>query len=225
MRVSKFDLNQLLGAQPPEPLAAPSKLCAAVPVAAPEASPLPAPPPPCDQPVPCATGPSAASLHVATQSPPLNRASASDVRFELAKVLPRLWAKAQLDAPAGKAATGSGKERLRALLVWLLEKRQAKVHLRHTLKYRHDGADCSGRLDLIAVSTGAPTLAVEIDWAYSKASLEKLLAAHRQGLNVLWVCGAKLDRDAAKALRVRANAEFGSTFGWLFMFHLDHGWL
>lgn len=145
-----------------------------------------------------------------------------DVRFELARALPALWAKAQRNPEDSKAA--QGKEKLRDLLLWLLAKRNAVVHPRHSVMYLHDGKTVAGRLDLVA-RLADTAVAIELDWAYAKASIEKLQAAHKEGMQVMWVCGAKLDKTAAKALRARANADFGSTFGWLFMFHLEHGWL
>lgn len=148
----------------------------------------------------------------------------ADIRFEIARALPALWAKAKRDFAEGKATRE--KDKLRDLLVWLLTKRNATVRQRQTQQFTHEGKATSGRLDIVACrDDGNPPLAIEVDWAYARPSLEKLLAAHRSGMQVMWVCGAKLDRAAAKALRARANAEFGPTYSWLFMFHLEQGWL
>lgn len=199
MRVPKTELNQLLGA-----------------LASAEASPPPAPLPP--------AAPAAAAQPPATEPAAKMHAPVSgDIRFELARALPALWAKAQRDFADGKAVRE--KDKLRDLLVWLLAKRNATVRQRQGVTFSHEGHSSSGRLDVVASLGAGPSLAIEVDWAYARASLEKLQAAHRQGMHVMWVCGAKLDRAAAKALRSRANLEFGPTYGWLFMFHLEHGWL
>jgi hypothetical protein len=117
------------------------------------------------------------------------------------------------------------KDKLRDLIVWLLTKRSATVRQRMTLHFKHEGQAVSGRLDVVAHLTDRSELAIEVDWAYSRPSIEKLQAAHRQGMRVMWVCGAPLTKAAAKALRSRATAEFGPTYGWLFMYHLEHGWI
>lgn len=149
--------------------------------------------------------------------------SEPDIRFELARALPSLWAKALREKAAGTATRE--KDKLRELLVWLLTKRSALVKQRHTLQFVHEGKSLSGRLDVVASVPGSCDLAIEIDWVYSRASIEKLQAAHRQGMRVMWVVGQPLLKQQAKGIRARANAEFGSTYGWLFLFHLEHGWL
>lgn len=147
----------------------------------------------------------------------------ADLRFELARALPSLWAKAQRDFEAGRAERE--KEKLRELILWLLGKKCADVRQRQSLNFQHEGRRTSGQVDLVAYPPGQAPLALEMDWAYAARSLEKLQAAHRQGWHVMWVCGARMDKAAARALRERANGQFGPTYGWLFMFHLEHGWL
>jgi hypothetical protein len=147
----------------------------------------------------------------------------ANLRFELARALPALWSKAQRDFADGRA--DREKEKLRELILWLLSKKCADVRQRQTVNFQHAGKRTSGRVDVVAYSPSGPALAIEMDWAYASKSLEKLQAAQRQGWDVMWVCGASMDKAAARALRVRANAEFGPTFRWLYMFHLEHGWL
>lgn len=147
----------------------------------------------------------------------------ADLRFELTRALPALWAKAQRDFADGRA--DREKEKLRELILWLLSKKCADVRQRQSINFQHEGRRTSGRIDVVAFVPGKPSLAIEMDWAYARKSLEKLQAAHRQGQHVLWVCGAVIDKDAARALRARANLEFGPTYSWLYMFHLVHGWL
>lgn len=203
MRMSKSDLHQILGASP-------SSTAASAPgPVKPVAAPTPAisinnPPP----------APSSAA-----QVTP----STDDLRFELARALPALWNKAQ-QAPV-KGESLHEKDKLRDLLVWLLTKKGATIRQRHTVSYVHEGRPATGRIDVVANQPATQPLAIEVDWAYARPSLEKLQAAHQQGMRVMWVCGAKLDRTHAKALRTKANAELGRTNGWLFMFHLEHGWL
>ena len=151
------------------------------------------------------------------------RPGGAHIRFELARALPALWAKAQRDFADGRA--DREKEKLRELILWLLSKKCTDVRQRQTVNFQHDGRRTSGRVDVVAYSAAGPALAIEMDWAYARKSLEKLQAAQRQGWDVMWVCGAKMDKAAARALRTRANAEFGPTFSWLYMFHLEHGWL
>jgi hypothetical protein len=178
------------------------------------------------------TAPAASTPQPATPAP-LKRSSSSaqaqgvpghaDLRFELARALPALWAKAQRDFADGRAERE--KEKLRELILWLLGKKCADVRQRQSLNFQHDGRRTTGQVDVVAYPPGHAPLALEMDWAYAAKSLEKLQAAHRQGWHVMWVCGAKMDKAAARALRERANTQFGPTYGWLFMFHLEHGWL
>ncbi len=230
MRVPTTELHELLGA---EPSAHPASAVAGVvpPVSPTPPSPdaLPTPtsvvlvPPALTAQLPSAD-PSAGVPPVAPpKAPSAPREGPADIRFELARALPSLWGKARKDAALDKDVRE--KDKLRELIVWLLAKRQATVRQRVTLRYQQDGKPASGRLDVVAHLTDRSELAIEVDWAYAAASLAKLQAAQRQGMRVMWVCGAPLTFSAAKALRARANAEFGPTYGWLFMFHLDHGWL
>lgn len=156
-------------------------------------------------------------------NPDGQRSAGTLLRFELARALPALWSKAQRDFADGRAERE--KEKLRELILWLLSKKCADVRQRQTVNFQHDGRRISGRVDVVAYSPAGSALAIEMDWAYARKSLEKLQAGQRQGWEVMWVCGAKMDKAAARALRVRANAELGPTFRWLHMFHLEHGWL
>jgi hypothetical protein len=201
MRVPKSELSQLLGA--------PSELPPRPPLGTPEPAPTPVTPLTQSRPADV-TGHGAPAPH-------------SDLRFELARALPALWTRARRDFVDGK--TAREKEKLRDLVVWLLAKKSAQVRLRPAIRLGSAANAPTGRLDMIAAVEGQPALAIEVDWAYARASLDKLLAAHHDGLRVLWVCGARIDRTAAKEMRVRANADFGPTFSWLYMFHLEHGWL
>lgn len=156
-------------------------------------------------------------------NPDGHRPAGTLLRFELARALPALWSKAQRDFADGRA--DREKEKLRELILWLLSKKCSDVRQRQTVNFQHDGRRTSGRVDVVAYSPAGPALAIEMDWAYARKSLEKLQAGQLQGWEVMWVCGAKMDKAAARAMRVRANAELGPTFRWLHMFHLEHGWL
>jgi hypothetical protein len=156
-------------------------------------------------------------------TPSAARPAGQSLRYDLARALPALWSKAQRDFADGRS--DREKEKLRDLIVWLLSKKCDDVRQRQTVNFQHEGRRTSGRIDIVAYCPAGSTLAIEMDWAYARKSLEKLQAAQRQGWEVMWVCGSKMDKEVARALRARANADFGPTYRWLYMFHLEHGWL
>jgi hypothetical protein len=176
--------------------------------------------------VPVSSGEPIAAEPAQLTNRPCGKPFQSDIRFELGRVLPSLWLKAQRSQVNSSGKKLPGKEKLRELLEWLLVKRGSTLHRRFALTYPHEGRPLTGHLDVVATPETGPLVAFEVDWAYSLQSLKKLKAAHEEGMHVMWVCGAKLDREGAKALRLKANSAFGATtYGWLFMFHLEHGWL
>lgn len=94
------------------------------------------------------------------------------LRFELARALPALWSKAQRDFADGRA--DREKEKLRELILWLLSKKCSDVRQRQPVNFQHDGRRTSGRVDVVAYCLAGPALAIEMDWAYARKSLEKL---------------------------------------------------
>jgi len=119
------------------------------------------------------------------------------------------------------------RRKLRDLICWLLAKEGFTVRTNVPMPYERGGETVAGRLELLVVTNaGTPVLAIETDWIGEPSSLMKLEAAHRAGVQALWILGHPCEADRLLRYRTLANRTLQqSTASWLAIYHLDHGWL
>lgn len=151
------------------------------------------------------------------------RPSIQNLRAFLGSAVPRLWAYASTRADLRNT---NARAKLRELVGWLLQKNGFSVHKHAPAPYIRDGKKVRGRLDLLALDdTGAAVLAIETDFDKDTASVHKLGAWHVQGVAVLWLVRASVDKQGIPGFRARANQVLGQdTHNWLQVCDIEHGW-
>jgi hypothetical protein len=146
------------------------------------------------------------------------------LQFDIARAAPSLWKKAQ-----DRQLTAREQHvKLLDLLVWMAGKQAYTAKQRSPIQYWKDSVKKDGRIDLVLRdATGAPALALELDWTKNASSVCKLQAAAATGFPILWLVGGAFPtKEDAKQLRALANETTGKpSHWWLPIFHLDHGWL